>query len=561
MRFLQEDPWERLAQMREAVPNILFQMLLRASNAVGYTNYPDNVVKFFVERAAREGVDIFRVFDSLNWVDNMRVAMDAVCESGKLCEAAICYTGDLGNPNRPKYNLKYYVDLAKELEKPAPTSSASRTWPACASRRAARQLITVLKQEIGIPIHFHTHDTSGISAASVLEAVDAGVDAMDAAMDYFSGCTSQPSLGSLSAALRYSKRDPDLDAAALAQIDRYWAEVRDNYAAFESEVRPGSSDVYHHEMPGGQYTNLLEQARSLGIEDRWAEVCGVYAEVNQMFGDIVKVTPTSKVVGDMALMMVTSGLSIADVVNPHKEIAFPESVVSLFRGDLGQPPGGWPEALQRKILKGETPNNQRPGAVMKPVDLEAERAKAEKKVGRQIDDNELASWLMYPKVYSDYAARLRIYGDVSVLPTPVFFYGMQPGDEISADIEQGKTLLIRYLAVSDADDAGQRTVFFELNGQPRNIKIADRAIAPTRAPNPKAEEGNPKHVGAPMPGVITSVRVQAGQKVEKGDALLSLEAMKMETTVFAERAATVEKVIAAPGIQVDTKDLLVELSA
>ncbi len=314
-------------------------------------------------------------------------------------------------------------------------------------------------------------------------------------------------------------------------------------------------------MPGGQYTNLLEQARSLGIEDRWAEVCGVYAEVNQMFGDIVKVTPTSKVVGDMALMMVTSGLSIADVVNPHKEIAFPELVVSLFRGDLGQPPGGWPEALQRKILKGETPNNQRPGAVMQPVDLEAERAKAEKKVGRQIDDNELASWLMYPKVYSDYAARLRIYGDVSVLPTPVFFYGMQPGDEISADIEQGKTLLIRYLAVSDADDAGQRTVFFELNGQPRNIKIADRAIAPTRAPNPKAEEGNPKHVGAPMPGVITSVRVQAGQKVEKGDALLSLEAMKMETTVFAERAATVEKVIAAPGIQVDTKDLLVELSA
>ncbi|HEY1720564.1 MAG TPA: pyruvate carboxylase [Magnetospirillaceae bacterium] len=559
MRFLQEDPWERLEHMREAVPNILFQMLLRASNAVGYTNYPDNVVKFFVERAAKGGVDVFRVFDSLNWVDNMRVAMDAVLETGKLCEAAICYTGDLGNPNRPKYNLKYYVDLAKELEKAGAHILGIKDMAGLCKPHAARQLVTVLKQEVGIPIHFHTHDTSGISAASALEAVEAGVDAIDAAMDSFSGCTSQPSLGSICAALRYGKRDPNLDPATLAQIDRYWAEVRDNYVAFESEVRPGSSDVYHHEMPGGQYTNLLEQARSLGIEDRWSEVCSVYADVNQMFGDIVKVTPTSKVVGDMALMMVTSGLSTQDVLNPGKEIAFPESVVSLLRGDLGQPPGGFPAAIQKKALKNDPPITVRPGAVMAPTDLEAERAKAEKKVGRQVDDDDLASWLMYPKVFADYAARRRVWGDVSILPTPVYFYGMQPGDEIAAEMEQGKTLLIRYLAVSDADDSGHRTVFFELNGQARNIKIPDRAIAPTRTPNPKAEEGNANHIGAPMPGVVTAIRVQTGQKVEKGDALLSLEAMKMETTVFAERTALVAKVVATPGMQVDTKDLLVEL--
>ena len=561
MRFLQEDPWERLQQFRQAAPNMLFQMLLRASNAVGYTNYPDNVVKYFVQRAAIEGVDIFRVFDSLNWVENMRVAMDAVLETGKLCEAAICYTGDLGNPNRPKYNLKYYVDLAKQLEKAGAHILGIKDMAGLCKPGAARQLVTVLKQEIGIPIHFHTHDTSGLSAASVIEAVEAGVDAIDAAMDSFSGCTSQPSLGSICAALRYTKRDPDLDQNALAEIDRYWGEVRDNYHPFESEVRPGSSDVYRHEMPGGQYTNLQEQARSLGIEDKWPQVCRVYADVNQMFGDIVKVTPTSKVVGDMALMMVTSSLSTADVLNPNKEIAFPESVVSLFKGEIGQPPGGFPEALQKKILKGEPPIPGRPGATMKPVDLEAERKKAEEKVGEPVDDNDLASWLMYPKVFTDFAARRKTYADVSVLPTPVFFYGMQPGDEVTADIEQGKTLLIRYLALSDADETGRRTVFFELNGQPRTVKIADRAIAPTRAPHPKAEEGNPKQVGAPMPGVISSVRVQAGQKVEKGDALCSLEAMKMETTVFAERAATIAKVAVHTGQQIDTKDLLVEYTA
>ncbi len=561
MRFLHEDPWERLARFREAMPNLLLQMLLRASNAVGYTNYPDNVVKFFVERAAAVGVDLFRVFDSLNWVENMRVAIDAVRDAGKLCEAAICYTGDLADPNRPKYDLKYYVTLARELEAAGAHILGIKDMAGLCKPLAAKMLVSALKQEIGIPIHFHTHDTSGIAAASVLAAVDAGVDAVDAAMDSMSGCTSQPSLGSICAALRYGRRDPDLDPQALAQIDRYWAEVRDNYVAFESDVRPGSSDVYRHEMPGGQYTNLLEQARALGIEDRWSEVCGRYADVNRMFGDIVKVTPTSKVVGDMALLMVTSGLTSQDVANPGKEINFPESVVSLFRGDIGQPPGGFPAQLQRKVLKGAPPLSDRPGAVLPPVDLEKEREAAARKVGRQVDDNDLASWLMYPKVFAEFAARRRVHGDVSVLPTPVFLYGMQPNDEIAVDIEKGKTLLIRYLATSDADEAGQRTVFFELNGQPRTVKVADRAIAPSRPPHPKAEEGNPKHVGAPMPGVVTAVLVQSGQKVERGDALVALEAMKMETTIFAERAATVEKVVAAAGSQVDTKDLLIQFAA
>ena len=424
---------------------------------------------------------------------------------------------------------------------------------------AAATLVAALKQEVGLPIHFHTHDTSGISAASVLAAVEAGVDAVDAAMDSMSGLTSQPNLGSIVEALARTERDTGLDPAETRRMSEYWEAVRFAYTPFESDIRAGASEVYLHEMPGGQYTNLREQARGLGVDHRWHEVAKAYADVNRLFGDIVKVTPTSKVVGDMALMMVTNNLTPEDVADPDKDIAFPESVISLFRGDLGQPPGGWPRDLQNKVLNGQTPIETRPGAAMPPVELGATRQEAERKVHRHISDNEFASYLMYPKVFTDYAGHRSHFGDVSAVPTPVFLYGMEAGQEISVELERGKTLIIRYLAISDADEEGQRTVFFELNGQPRSIKVEDRMVAPSRKAHPKAEPDNPHHVASPMPGMVTSVAVREGQKIARGDVLLSLEAMKMEPAVRAERAGTIAQILVSAGAQVDAHDLLVVL--
>lgn len=558
MRFLKEDPWQRLTALREAMPNLLLQMLLRSANAVGYTNYPDNVVRHFIHRAAEGGIDLFRVFDCLNWVENMRFAIDSVRETGALCEAAICYTGDM-LVGTGKYNLAYYISLAKQLEHAGANILAVKDMAGLVKPAAATALFSALKQEIGIPIHFHTHDTSGLSAASVLAAIEAGVDAVDAAMDSMSGTTAQPPLGSLAAALRGHRRDPMLDHSALNRLSTYWEHVRASYNAFEAEVKSGTADVYHHEMPGGQYTNLRQQARSLGIDTRWAEVSNAYADVNQMFGDIVKVTPTSKVVGDMALMMVTGGLTPSDVCDPHTEIAFPESVVQLFRGELGQPPGGWPADLQAKVLKGETPFTDRPGAIFPPADLAALRTKAEAACGRALSESEFASYLMYPKVFTDFASHSQTYGDLSVLPTPVFFYGMPIGEEVVIELQKGKALIVRCLAVGDADEQGLRTVFFELNGQPRTVKVADTAVAPARPQQPKADPHNPAHVAAPMPGLVVSIAVQVGQKVEKGELLLSLEAMKMETAVRAERAGTVTSLAVSVRQQVDMKDLLLEL--
>ncbi|TVQ50145.1 MAG: pyruvate carboxylase, partial [Gammaproteobacteria bacterium] len=558
MRFLKEDPWERLRALKTRVPNILLQMLLRSSNAVGYTNYPDNVVQFFVRQAAANGVDLFRVFDSLNWVENMRVAMDAVLDSGKLCEGTICYTGDLTAKDPGKYDLAYYVKMARELEAAGAHILGIKDMAGVAKPAAAKQLVATLKQEVGIPIHFHTHDTSGIAAASVLAAVEAGADAVDGAMDAMSGLTSQPNLGSIVEALRNGPRDPGLPRQAMRDISRYWEVVREYYAAFESDIRSGTADVYRHAMPGGQYTNLREQARSLGIEHHWPEVAERYAQVNEMFGDIVKVTPTSKVVGDMALYMVTSGLTPEQVSDPDHDVGFPESVVQLFHGDLGQPPGGWPQALQAKVLAGETPLTERPGATLPPADLAATREEVQKKIGRKVDDCDLASYLMYPKVFVEFAANRRHYGDVSILPTPVFLYGLKGEEEIAIDIEPGKTLILRLLAVGDPDAEGKRKLFFELNGQPRTVIVTDAGVTATAVANRKAEEGNPAHVAAPMPGLVVSVSVKPGQKVERGDALVSIEAMKMETVLRAEREGTVREVVAPVGTQVEAHDLLVE---
>jgi pyruvate carboxylase len=560
MRFLKEDPWERLAQLRERVPNILFQMLLRSSNAVGYTNYADNVVRYFVAQAAAGGVDLFRVFDSLNWVENMRVAIDAVRESGALCEAAICYTGDLFDGSRPKYNLQYYVSMAKELERAGANILGIKDMAGVCKPNAAYALVKALKQETGLPIHFHTHDTSGIAAASVLAAIEAGCDAVDGAMDAMSGLTSQPNLGSIAAALRGTARDPQMDTTAMFAISQYWEGVRRHYAPFEADIRSGTSDVYRHEMPGGQYTNLREQARAMGLAHRWTEVSQAYADVNQLFGDIVKVTPTSKVVGDMALFMVANDHTPEDVRNPDKQIDFPESVISLFKGELGFPADGFPKALERKVLKGGKPLEGRPGANLPPVDLIAARSEAEKTVGRAISDQELASYLMYPKVFCDYAAHRQQYGDVSVLPTPVFFHGLKDGEEVSVDIDQGKTLVVRLQGRTDLIEEGQTKLFFELNGQPRLIRI-DRAGAVNVASHPRAEDGNPNHVGAPMSGMVVTAAVKPGQKVEKGDPLVSIEAMKMETMIRAERDAVIKQVHVKPGTVISAKDLLVEFAA
>jgi pyruvate carboxylase len=561
MRFLSEDPWQRLTQFRERMPNLLLQMLLRSANAVGYTNYPDNVVKFFVKRAAQNGIDVFRIFDSLNWVENMRVSIDAVLESGKLCEAAICYTGNLSDPREKKYTLDYYLKLARELRDAGTHVLGIKDMGGQCRPDAARVLVKALKDEIGLPIHFHTHDTSGIAAASVLAAIEAGANAVDCAIDSMSGLTSQPNMGSIVEALRFSPRDTGIDPAKIRLLSSYWEQTRKLYSAFESDIRSGASEVYVHGMPGGQYTNLREQARSLGIDDaRWPEVAQTYADVNEMFGDIIKVTPTSKVVGDMALLMLTSGLSKEQVLDPAHDVAFPESVVQLFRGDIGQPYGGFPEVLQAKILKGKKALTERPGAHLPPADLDAERKKIQEKLPRAVTDDDLAAYLMYPRVWMDYINDRLQFGDVSILPTPVFFYGMDAGQEISVDIERGKTLIVRYVATSEVHEDGTRTVFFELNGLPRSVRVQDRRQVAKRAPQRKAEVGNAKQVGAPMPGTIATVAVAVGRKVARGDVLATLEAMKMETAVRAETDGEVAEVLARPGQQVDAKDLLVVLA-
>ncbi len=560
-RFLQECPWQRLRDLRAAMPNLMTQMLLRASNGVGYTNYPDNVVQTFVAQAAKSGVDVFRVFDSLNWVENMRVAMDAVIESGKICEAAICYTGDILDPDRAKYDLKYYVAMGKELRDAGAHVLGLKDMAGLLKPSAAFTLIKTLKEEIGLPIHFHTHDTSGIAAGSILAASRAGVDAVDAAMDSFSGNTSQPCLGSIVEAVARTDRDTGLDIEAIRQISDYWEAVRTQYAAFEAGLKAPASEVYLHEMPGGQFTNLKAQARSMGLEERWHEVAHMYAEVNRMFGDIVKVTPSSKVVGDMALMMVAQNLSREQVEDPAVEVAFPDSVVDMMKGNLGQPPGGWPPALQKKILKGESGSTERPGAIMPSADLGKLRADIEKvaREGETIDDEDFNGYLMYPKVFTDYFNRHREYGPVRTLPTPIYFYGMEPGQETSVEIDPGKTIEVRLSAVSETNEEGDVRVFFELNGQPRTVRVPNRKAAAAAPKRPKAEPGNPGQIAAPMPGVVATLAVSVGQTVQPGDMLLTIEAMKMETGLHAEKAGTVKAVHVSPGAQIDAKDLLVEL--
>jgi pyruvate carboxylase len=556
MRFLKESPWDRLTQMREKIPNILFQMLLRASNAVGYTNYPDNVVETFVAEAADAGIDLFRVFDALNWVPNMRVAMDAVLKTGAICEPAICYTGDILNPQRSKYDLKYYVALAKELEKMGAHILAIKDMAGLCKPYAAELLVKTLKQEIGIPIHFHTHDTAGVQSASILKATDVGLDIADAAMAPMSGGTSQPNLNTLVESLHYMPRETGLCGDSLDQIARYWTAVRHFYTAFESEALPGTADLYSHEMPGGQYTNLYQQASALGLAEQWPDVCHAYAQVNQLFGDIVKVTPTSKAVGDMALFMVANGLTCEDVLDPERELAFPASVIDLIGGRMGQPPGGFPQQVKDRVLRGGEEFTERPGELLPPADFAAAAEKIKPLLNREPTKREVVTYLLYPKVYEEYVQHVNTYSDTSVLPTHAFFYGQDSDEEISVEIEEGKILFIKYLMFGDPHPDGKRTVFFELNGQPRDVAVIDHSLETESQRRAKADSGDPKQVGASMPGMVVSVTVQVGDVVAKGQKILSLEAMKMESTVYAERDGKVSEVLVEPGSQVETGDLM-----
>ena len=560
MRFLKEDPWVRLNEFRKRVPNILLQMLLRASNAVGYTNYPDNVVKEFVKEAAGNGIDIFRVFDALNWVDNMGVAIDAVRDSGAICEATVCYTGDLLNPSRDKYNLKYYVNMAKSLEKMGANIIAIKDMAGLCKPDAATKLVKALKDEIGLPIHFHTHDTGGIQAASILNGAKVGLDIADAAMAPFSGNTSQPNMNVISEALRFDERSTSVESDDLDDLADYWRSVRDFYVPFEAPVLPSGADLYSHEMPGGQYTNLYQQARALGLADQWAEVCKVYAQVNTLLGDIVKVTPTSKAVGDMALFMVANNLSPDDVLDTNRELAFPASVVDLIGGMMGQPLGGFPEQVQKIILKGQAPLLERPGKSLEPADFEAAAKEVEGMLGRKPLHRETVSYLLYPAVFKDFAAHGVEYSDTSMLPTPAFFYGLEPGEEIAIDIETGKTLIISFVSASEPNENGERLVSFELNGQPRNVTIVDRSIGGSGPAHEQADPSNAKHIGSSMPGMVVKVHVEVGDKVSKGQKLLVLEAMKMETTIYAETDGVIERLLVKQGVQVESGDLLVELS-
>ncbi len=557
MRFLKESPWQRLADLREMVPNLLFQMLLRSASAVGYTNYPDNVVRAFVKESAQAGIDLFRVFDALNGLPNLQLGIESVRDTGMLCEAAVCYTGDILDPKRTKYNLAYYVNLAKELEKRGANLLAIKDMAGLCKPFAAKTLVRALRQEVGLPIHFHTHDCAGGQIASLVMAAEEGVSIVDTAMAPLAGMTSQPSLNALVEALRFHPRDTGLSDAPLQEVADYWEAVRKLYAPFETGQIAPQADVYENEMPGGQYTNLYAQGASMGLGERWRDVCRMYAEVNRLFGDIVKVTPTSKVVGDMALFMVGNNLAPADVLEGTRELAFPESVVEFFEGRLGEPPGGFPEQLQKRVLRGRTPIKGRPGASLPPADFAATRTALEKQIGRPVDDKEVVTYLLYPRVFPDLAAHQAKYSDTSVLPTPVFFYGMEPGEEASIDIEKGKTLILKFLTVGEPHADGTRTVFFELNGQPREVEVLDRSLASKATPRRKAEAGNPLQVGSPMPGLVVRIPVAASEQVAAGQKLLMLEAMKMETTLYAEQAGTVAEVPVQVGTQVETGDLLI----
>ncbi|MGO2082414.1 pyruvate carboxylase [Vagococcus sp.] len=558
-RFLNEDPWVRLRKLRKLMPNTLFQMLFRGSNAVGYQNYPDNVLKEFIHLAAREGIDVFRIFDSLNWLPQLEKSIQYVRDEGKIAEGTICYTGDVLDPTRPKYNMNYYKNMAKELENMGSHIIAIKDMAGLLQPQAAFHLITELKATVDVPIHLHTHDTAGNGIITYSAATKAGVDIVDVAMSAMSGATSQPSMSSLYYALKNGERTPGINIDNVQEINHYWEGVREFYHPFENGVKTAQTEVYKHEMPGGQYTNLQQQAKAVGLEDSWSRVKEMYATVNQMFGDIVKVTPSSKVVGDMALFMVQNDLTVDDIYERGTALNYPESVISFFKGDLGQPTGGFPKKLKEIILNGQTSIEVRPGSLAKAVDFEQVKSELTKLIGYHPIDLEVISYLMYPQVFLDYVKMNETFGDVELLDTPTFFQGMRLGETIEARIEKGKTLIITLDEIGEPDIEGNRTLFFDLNGQRREINVKDQSIKSLVMKKPKAEPTNLLHIGATMPGSILEVLVKVGDEVHEGDALLITEAMKMETTLHANRTGKVKQILVASGEPIQSGDLLIEL--
>ncbi len=559
-RFLKEDPWDRLLSLREKMPNVLFQMLFRGSNAVGYKNYPDNVIREFVEKSAYSGIDVFRIFDSLNWVKGMETAIDAVRRSGKIAEAAICYTGDILDPTRKKYDIDYYKSLAKELEAQGAHILGIKDMAGLLKPEAAYRLVSELKSAVSIPIHLHTHDTSGNGIFTYSRAIQAGVDIVDVAVSSMAGLTSQPSANSLYYALEGNERRPKINIDALEQLSYYWEDVREYYRDFESGMMAPHTEVYKHEMPGGQYSNLKQQAKAVGLGGRWDEVKDMYSRVNQLFGDIVKVTPSSKVVGDMALFMVQNELSEEDVLKRGQSLDFPDSVVEMFEGYLGQPYGGFPEELQRVILKGKKPLEVRPGELLEPVDFKALRDELFKELGRPVTSFDVIAYALYPKVYMEYIKTVELYGNLSVLDTPTFLYGLRLGEEIEVEIETGKTLMVKLVSIGQPQADGTRVVYFELNGQAREVVIKDESIKSTVASRVKGDPKNENHISASMPGTVVKVLVEKGEKVERGDHLMITEAMKMETTVQAPFSGIVKDLFVLNGDAIQTGDLLIELT-
>ncbi|MBL1225945.1 pyruvate carboxylase [Enterococcus sp. BWR-S5] len=559
-RFLNEDPWQRLRKLRKLMPNTLFQMLFRGSNAVGYQNYPDNVIAEFIKESAAQGIDVFRIFDSLNWLPQMEKSIQAVRDSGKIAEAAICYTGDINDPDRAKYNVQYYKDMAKELEQLGSHIIAIKDMAGLLKPQAAYRLISELKDTVNVPIHLHTHDTSGNGIITYSAATKAGVDIVDVAASAMSGATSQPSMTSLYYALVNGARTPDIDVDNAQKINHYWEDVRMYYTSFENGLNAPQTEVYMHEMPGGQYSNLQQQAKAIGLGDKWDDIKKMYRTVNLMFGDIIKVTPSSKVVGDMALFMVQNDLTEQDIYDRGGELSFPESVVTFFQGDLGQPVGGFPKELQKVILKGRPAFTERPGSLAEPVDFEQVRKELAEKIGYEPKNEEVLSYLMYPQVFLDYRTSYQNYGDVTLLDTPTFFHGIRLGESVEVQIEKGKTLIIRLDEVGEPDIEGNRTLFFNLNGQRREIIIKDRSIISSVQTKRKAEPTNKGQVGATMSGSVLQILVKKGDKVKKGDPLMITEAMKMETSLEAHFDGVVDHVYVTEGEAISSGDLLIELT-
>lgn len=558
-RFLKEDPWERLAKLREQVPNVLFQMLLRGANAVGYTNYPDNLIREFIAESAASGIDVFRIFDSLNWIKGMETAIDAARQSGKIAEAAICYTGDILDDTRAKYSVQYYKDMAKELEATGAHILAIKDMAGLLKPEAAYRLISELKETTSLPIHLHTHDTSGNGIYLYAKAIEAGVDIIDTALGSMAGLTSQPSANSLYYAMKGGSRAVRADIDALEELSYYWEDVRHYYKDFESGMMSPHSEIYVHEMPGGQYSNLQQQAKAVGLGDRWEEVKRMYSRVNLLFGDIVKVTPSSKVVGDMALFMVQNELDEQTVLTRGQTIDFPDSVIEFFQGYLGQPHGGFPEALQKVVLKDREAITVRPGELLEPVHFEQLKAVLEDKLNRPVTKKDVLAYALYPKVFEEYAKTVDSFGNISVLDTPTFLYGLKLGEEIEVEIEKGKTLIIKLVSIGEPQHDGTRVIYFELNGQSRELVIQDMTVEVDGSIALKADPSNPNQIGATMPGTVLKVVVSKGSQVKRGDHLLITEAMKMETTVQAPKDGIVKEVYASAGDAISTGDLLIEI--